>query len=159
MGTGRKIKQGSRVRATGKIAQVPVGPDILGRVVDALVNPLDGKGPIGSTETRLIESPAPGIITRQSVCEPLQTGILSIDAMIPIGRGQRINYWRQTNRKNFNCFRYYYQSKSEDVCVCIRCNWTKASTVAQAATLEEKNALSYTVIVAANASDPATLHI
>jgi F-type H+-transporting ATPase subunit alpha len=87
MGTGRKIKQGS-VRATGKIAQVPVGPDILGRVVDAL-NPLDGKGPIGSTETRLIESPAPGIITRQSVCEPLQTGILSIDAMIPIGRGQR----------------------------------------------------------------------
>jgi F-type H+-transporting ATPase subunit alpha len=89
MGTGRKIKQGSTVRATGKIAQVPVGPDILGRVVDALVNPLDGKGPIGSTETRLIESPAPGIITRQSVCEPLQTGILSIDAMIPIGRGQR----------------------------------------------------------------------
>jgi F-type H+-transporting ATPase subunit alpha len=88
MGTGRKIKQGSTVRATGKIAQVPVGPDILGRVVDALVNPLDGKGPIGSTETRLIESPAPGIITRQSVCEPLQTGILSIDAMIPIGRGQ-----------------------------------------------------------------------
>jgi len=89
MGTGRNIKQGSTVKATGKIAQIPVGPDILGRVVDALVNPIDGKGSISSTETRLIESPAPGIIARTSVCEPLQTGILSIDAMIPIGRGQR----------------------------------------------------------------------
>jgi F-type H+-transporting ATPase subunit alpha len=89
MGTGRNIQQGSTVRATGKIAQVPVGPDILGRVVDALVNPIDGKGAILSTDTRLIESPAPGIIGRESVSEPLQTGILSIDAMIPIGRGQR----------------------------------------------------------------------
>jgi F-type H+-transporting ATPase subunit alpha len=157
MGTGRKIKQGSTVRATGKIAQVPVGPDILGRVVDALVNPLDGKGPIGSTETRLIESPAPGIITRQSVCEPLQTGILSIDAMIPIGRGQRINYWRQTNRKNFNCFRYYYQSKSEDVGVYTLQLDKSIYCSSSCYYIRRKNALSYTVIVAANASDPATL--
>ena len=90
MGEGRGIKQGSTVRATGRISQIPVGDDILGRVVDALVVPIDGKGSISSTETRLIESPAPGIISRQSVCEPLQTGIVSIDAMIPIGRGQRL---------------------------------------------------------------------
>ena len=76
MGAGRNIKQGSTVRATGKIAQIPVGEDLLGRIVDALVVPLDGKGPIATTETRLIESPAPGIIARQSVCEPMQTGII-----------------------------------------------------------------------------------
>eukprot|EP01039_Chlorochromonas_danica_P012069 gene12069-13709_t len=85
MGTGRNIRQGSTVRATGKIAQIAVGEDLLGRVVDALVNPIDGKGTITSSETRLIESPAPGIIARTSVCEPMQTGIVSIDAMIPIG--------------------------------------------------------------------------
>jgi F-type H+-transporting ATPase subunit alpha len=159
MGTGRKIKQGSTVRATGKIAQVPVGPDILGRVVDALVNPLDGKGPIGSTETRLIESPAPGIITRQSVCEPLQTGILSIDAMIPIGRGQRelIIGDRQTGKTSIALDTIINQKSEDVVCVYVAIG-QKASTVAQAVTtLEEKNALSYTVIVAANASDPATL--
>jgi F-type H+-transporting ATPase subunit alpha len=88
MGAGAGIKQGSTVRATGKISQVNVGDEILGRVVDALVTPIDGKGSIASSETRLIESPAPGIISRQSVCEPLQTGIVSIDSMIPIGRGQ-----------------------------------------------------------------------
>jgi F-type H+/Na+-transporting ATPase subunit alpha len=94
MGTGRNIKQGSTVRATGKIAQVPVGDDLLGRIVDALVVPIDGKGSISSSDSRLIESPAPGIISRQSVCEPLQTGIVAIDAIIPIGRGQReLNNW------------------------------------------------------------------
>lgn len=89
MGSGRYVKQGSTVRATGKIAQIPVGHELLGRVVDALVNPIDGEGNILATEFRLIESPAPGIISRQSVCEPLQTGIVAIDSMIPIGRGQR----------------------------------------------------------------------
>ena len=88
MGTGRNIKQGSTVRATGKIAQINVSDDLLGRVVDGLVNAIDGKGAILATETRLIESPAPGIIGRESVSEPLQTGIVSIDSMIPIGRGQ-----------------------------------------------------------------------
>ena len=132
MGSGRNIKQGSTVRATGKIAQVPVGSDLLGRIVDALVIPIDGKGSISSADTRLIESPAPGIIARQSVCEPLQTGIVSIDAII--------------------------NQKTEDVvCVYVAIG-QKASTIAQiVSTLEEKNALSYTVIVAANASDPATL--
>ena len=89
MGAGREILEGSTVTATGKIAQIPVGDGILGRVVNPLAKPIDGKGDIAATESRLIESMAPGIISRKSVCEPLQTGITSIDAMIPIGRGQR----------------------------------------------------------------------
>ncbi len=159
MGAGRNIKQGSTVRATGKIAQIPVGSDILGRIVDALVTPLDGKGPILSTETRLIESPAPGIIARQSVCEPLQTGIVSIDAMIPIGRGQRelIIGDRQTGKTSIALDTIINQKTEDVVCVYVAIG-QKASTVAQAvAILEEKGAMSYTVIVAANASDPATL--
>ena len=159
MGTGRNIKQGSTVRATGKIAQVPVGPDLLGRIVDALVTPIDGKGSILSTENRLIESPAPGIIARQSVCEPLQTGIVSIDAMIPIGRGQRelIIGDRQTGKTSIALDTIINQKTEDVVCVYVAIG-QKASTVAQAVTtLEEKNALAYTVIVAANASDPATL--
>ena len=159
MGTGRNIKQGSTVRATGKIAQIPVGDDLLGRIVDALVVPLDGKGPIATTETRLIESPAPGIIARQSVCEPMQTGIVSIDSMIPIGRGQRelIIGDRQTGKTSIALDTIINQKTEDVVCVYVAIG-QKASTVAQAVSiLEEKGALGYTVIVAANASDPATL--
>jgi F-type H+-transporting ATPase subunit alpha len=89
MGSGLSIQEGDSVKATGKIAQIPVGEAFLGRVVDALARPIDGKGAIASSETRLIESPAPGIIARKSVYEPLQTGLVAIDAMISIGRGQR----------------------------------------------------------------------
>jgi F-type H+-transporting ATPase subunit alpha len=159
MGAGRNIKQGSTVRATGKIAQIPVGEDLLGRIVDPLVYPIDGKGSIVTTETRLIESPAPGIISRQSVCEPLQTGIVSIDAMIPIGRGQRelIIGDRQTGKTSIALDTIINQKTENVICVYVAIG-QKASTVAQAVTtLEEKGALSYTVIVAANASDPATL--
>ena len=159
MGTGRNIKQGSTVKATGKIAQIPVGDDLLGRIVDALVNPIDGKGSISSSESRLIESPAPGIIARQSVCEPLQTGIVSIDAMIPIGRGQRelIIGDRQTGKTSIALDTIINQKTENVVCVYAAIG-QKASTVAQAvAALEEKGAIAYTVIVAANASDPATL--
>ena len=159
MGAGAGIKQGSTVRATGKISQVNVGDEILGRVVDALVTPIDGKGSIASSETRLIESPAPGIISRQSVCEPLQTGIVSIDSMIPIGRGQRelIIGDRQTGKTSIALDTIINQKTEDVVCVYVAIG-QKASTVAQAVTvLEENNALSYSVIVAANASDPATL--
>eukprot|EP00986_Skeletonema_menzelii_P019769 scaffold29115_cov1319-Skeletonema_menzelii.AAC.7 len=90
MGSGRQILEGGTVKTTGQIAQIPVGDAFLGRVVNPLGLPIDGKGDIASTETRLVESMAPGIISRKSVCEPLQTGITSIDAMIPIGRGQRV---------------------------------------------------------------------
>ena len=159
MGSGGNIKQGSTVRATGKIAQIPVGDDLLGRIVDALVVPLDGKGPINTGETRLIESPAPGIIARQSVCEPMQTGIISIDAMIPIGRGQRelIIGDRQTGKTSIALDTIINQKAENVICVYVAIG-QKASTVAQAVSiLEEKGALPYTVIVAANASDPATL--
>jgi F-type H+-transporting ATPase subunit alpha len=159
MGTGRNIKQGSSVKATGKIAQIPVGDDLLGRVVDALVTPIDGKGSVVSSETRLIESPAPGIIARQSVCEPLQTGIVSIDAMIPIGRGQRelIIGDRQTGKTSIALDTIINQKQENVICVYVAIG-QKASTVAQAVdTLESNGALPYTVVVAANASDSATL--
>jgi F-type H+-transporting ATPase subunit alpha len=159
MGTGRAIKQGSSVRATGKIAQVQVGEALLGRVVDALVNPIDGKGPIITTESRLLESLAPGIIERQSVCEPLQTGIVSIDAMIPIGRGQRelIIGDRQTGKTSIVLDTIINQKTEDVICIYVAIG-QKASTVAQALTsLIERGALPYTCIVAANASDPATL--
>lgn len=159
MGTGRAIKQGSTVKATGRIAQVPVGEDLLGRVVDALVNPIDGKGAVSLPEARLVESPAPGIIGRQSVCEPLQTGIVSIDSMIPIGRGQRelIIGDRQTGKTSIALDTIINQKSEDCVCVYVAIG-QKASTVAEAVTtLESRGALAYTIIVAANASDPATL--
>ena len=159
MGTGRNVKQGSSVRATGKISQIGVGEELLGRVVDGLVAPIDGKGNITTTESRLIESPAPGIIGRESVSEPMQTGIVSIDAMIPIGRGQRelIIGDRQTGKTSIALDTIINQKTENVVCVYAAIG-QKASTVAQCvATLEENDALSYTVIVAANASDPATL--
>ena len=159
MGMGRNIKQGSTVRATGKIAQIPVGPDLLGRVVDALVKPIDGEGAISTSETRLLESPAPGIIARQSVCEPLQTGIVSIDAMIPIGRGQRelIIGDRQTGKTSIALDTIINQKTENVVCVYVAIG-QKGSTVAQVTTtLRNRGALAYTVIVAANASEPATL--
>jgi F-type H+-transporting ATPase subunit alpha len=159
MGSGRYIKQGSSVRATGKIAQVPVGESLLGRVVDALVNPIDGRGPIVSSDYRLLEAPAPGIISRQSVCEPLQTGIIAIDSMIPIGRGQRelIIGDRQTGKTSIALDAIINQKTEDVICVYVAIG-QKASTVAQAvASLEEKGALPYTCVVSASASEPATL--
>lgn len=159
MGEGRGILEGSSVRATGRIAQIPVSDSFLGRIVDPLANPIDGKGTILSTETRLIESMAPGIISRQSVCEPLQTGITAIDAMIPIGRGQRelIIGDRQTGKTSIALDTIINQKSEDVICVYVAIG-QKASSVAQAVDiLREKNALKYTIIVAANANDPATL--
>ena len=158
-GNGREISEGSAVRATGKIAQVGVGEGYLGRVVDALGRPIDGKGDIVTTESRLIESVAPGIISRQSVCEPLQTGITAIDAMIPIGRGQRelIIGDRQTGKTTVAIDTIINQKSESVVCVYVAIG-QKASTVASlVTTLEEKGALGYTIVVAANADDPAPL--
>ncbi len=159
MGDGRDILEGSSVVATGKIAQIPVGDGYLGRVVDALARPIDGKGNIPSSESRLIESMAPGIIARQSVCEPLQTGITAIDAMIPIGRGQRelIIGDRQTGKTAVAIDTIINQKTEDCVCVYVAIG-QKASSVAQVVTaLEERGALDYSIIVAANANDPATL--
>jgi F-type H+/Na+-transporting ATPase subunit alpha len=159
MGTGRQILEGSTVKATGRIAQIPVGDAFLGRVVNPLGVPIDGKGEIVSSDSRLVESMAPGIISRKSVCEPLQTGITSIDAMIPIGRGQRelIIGDRQTGKTAIAVDTIINQQKEDVVCVYVGIG-QKASTVAQVVNvLEEKNAMSYTIVVSASANDPATL--
>ncbi len=159
MGNGRDIQEGSTVKATGKIAQIPVGEATIGRVVDALARPIDGKGDINTTETRLIESMAPGIIERRSVYEPMQTGITSIDAMIPVGRGQRelIIGDRQTGKTSIAVDTIINQKDSDVVCVYVAIG-QKASTVANVINvLQEAGAMAYTIVVAANANDPATL--
>ncbi len=159
MGEGREIEEGSTVTATGRIAQIPVGDGFLGRIVDSLARPIDGKGDIKPDDTRLLESGAPGIIDRKSVCEPLQTGITAIDAMIPIGRGQRelIIGDRQTGKTSIAIDTIINQKSEDVVCIYVAIG-QKASTVAEvAATLADKGALDYTIIVAANASDAATL--
>ncbi|MBW4546773.1 MAG: F0F1 ATP synthase subunit alpha [Symplocastrum torsivum CPER-KK1] len=159
MGDGRGIQEGSPVTATGKIAQVPVGEALIGRVVDALARPIDGKGDIQSSESRLIESMAPGIIARRSVHEPMQTGITAIDAMIPIGRGQRelIIGDRQTGKTSIAVDTILNQKEEDVICVYVAIG-QKASTVAQVVdVLQERGALDYTIVVAANANDPATL--
>ncbi|MBW4496329.1 MAG: F0F1 ATP synthase subunit alpha [Oscillatoria princeps RMCB-10] len=159
MGEGREIQEGSSVTATGKIAQVPVGDALIGRVVDALGRPIDGKGEINTSESRLIESGAPGIIARRSVYEPLQTGITAIDAMIPVGRGQRelIIGDRQTGKTAIAVDTIINQKGENVICVYVAIG-QKASTVANVVNvLQEKGAMDYTIVVAANASDPATL--
>lgn len=159
MGEGREIQEGSTVKATGKIAQVPVGDSLIGRVVDALGRPIDGKGDLGNTEFRLIESPAPGIVARKSVCEPMQTGITAIDAMIPVGRGQRelIIGDRQTGKTAIAIDTILNQKEENVVCVYVAIG-QKSSTVANVVQkLQDGGAMDYTIVVAANASDPATL--
>ena len=159
MGEGRKIAEGSSVKATGRIAQVPVGEAFIGRVVDGLGQPIDGKGEIKASESRLIESPAPGIIARKSVFEPLQTGITAIDAMIPIGRGQRelIIGDRQTGKTSVAIDTIINQKGLDCVCVYVAIG-QKASTVANVVNkLRESGAMEYTIVVMASANDPATL--
>ena len=159
MGDGLTLQEGASVKATGKIAQIPVGDAYLGRVVDALARPIDGKGPIASKENRLIESNAPGIISRRSVYEPLQTGLIAIDSMIPIGRGQRelIIGDRQTGKTAVATDTILNQKGKNVICVYVAIG-QKASSVAQIVTnLEERGAMSYTIVVAVNADSSATL--
>ena len=159
MGNGIGILEGSTVRSTGKIAQVPVGDAFLGRVVDSLARPIDGKGDVVTSDSRLVESMAPGIITRKSVCEPVQTGITAIDSMIPIGRGQRelIIGDRQTGKSSVAIDTIINQKTEDVVCVYVAIGQKASSVAAVVNTLEERGALGYTIIVAANADDPATL--
>ena len=159
MGEGLTIQEGSSVKATGKIAQIPVSEGYLGRVVNALAKPIDGKGDIPSSEFRLIESPAPGIISRRSVYEPMQTGLIAIDAMIPIGRGQRelIIGDRQTGKTAVATDTILNQKGQNVVCVYVAIG-QKASSVAQVVnTFEERGAMEYTIVVAETANAPATL--
>ena len=154
LGDGLKITEGSRVRCTGKIAEIPVGEAYLGRVVDALARPVDGKGAIVTKDSRAIESPAPGIVARRSVYEPLATGLVAVDAMIPVGRGQR----ELITRKTAIAVDTILNQKGKGViCVYVAIG-QKASSVAQVLnTLKERGALDYTIIVMANANEPATL--
>ena len=159
MGEGRGIQEGSTVKATGKIAAVPVGDAMLGRVVNSLGQPIDGKGEIASSETRLIESMAPGIIQRKSVHEPMQTGITAIDAMIPIGRGQRelIIGDRQTGKTAIAIDTIINQKGEDVVCVYVAIGQKAASVANVVEVLRERGALDYTIIVAASASESAAL--
>jgi F-type H+/Na+-transporting ATPase subunit alpha len=159
MGSGLTIQEGSPVKATGKIAQIPVSEGYLGRVVNALARPIDGKGDIEASESRLIESPAPGIISRRSVYEPMQTGLIAIDAMIPIGRGQRelIIGDRQTGKTAVATDTILNQQGQNVVCVYVAIG-QKASSVAQVVnTFEERGAMDYTIVVSEAANSPATL--
>jgi F-type H+-transporting ATPase subunit alpha len=159
MGEGRGIQEGSTVKATGKIAAVPVGDAMLGRVVNSLGLPIDGKGEIATTETRLIESMAPGIIQRKSVHEPMQTGITAIDAMIPIGRGQRelIIGDRQTGKTAIAIDTIINQKGEDVVCVYVAVGQKAASVANVVEVLRERGALDYTVVVAAGASEAAAM--
>jgi F-type H+-transporting ATPase subunit alpha len=159
MGEGRSVREGSSVCATGKIAQVPVGKMFLGRIVNPLAVPIDGLGRIDSSETRLIEGLAPGIISRRSVHEPLQTGLVSVDSIIPVGRGQRelIIGDRQTGKTAVAVDTILNQKGKEVVCVYVAVG-QKASSVAQVVnTLKSRGAIDYTIVVAATADRPATL--
>ena len=159
LGEDRGIKEGDTAKCTGRIAQVPVGPELLGRVVNALGQPLDGKGPIAARKFNPIETRARNVVERQPVKEPLQTGWKSIDGMIPIGRGQRelILGDRQTG-KTALCIDAIINQKGQDVvCVYVAIG-QKASTVANVIdTLQRNGAMAYTVVVSATANDPAPL--
>jgi F-type H+-transporting ATPase subunit alpha len=166
-GSDQDIKEGDTVKRTKSIVDVPAGNGLLGRVVDGLGNPIDGKGPIASTERRVADQKAPGIIPRKSVHEPMATGLKAVDAMIPVGRGQRelIIGDRQTgktavaldtilNQKSYN------EAAGDDESKKLYCIYVaigqKRSTVAQLVKkLEETGAMAYTIVVAATASDPA----
>ncbi|WP_062206427.1 F0F1 ATP synthase subunit alpha [Aureimonas sp. AU12] len=166
-GSDREIGEGDTVRRTGAIVDVPVGMGLLGRVVDGLGNPIDGKGPIDSTERRRVDVKAPGIIPRKSVHEPMSTGLKAIDALIPVGRGQRelVIGDRQTGKTAILLDTFLNQKPAHDAgndkeklyCIYVAIG-QKRSTVAQfVRTLEERGAMAYSVVIAATASDPAPM--
>jgi F-type H+-transporting ATPase subunit alpha len=158
MGDDTKIKEGDTVKRTGRIAEIPVGEAVLGRVIDAVGDPLDGQGPINATELRRVEMVAPGVIARQPVKEPMYTGIKAIDAMTPIGRGQRelIIGDRQIGKTAIGVDAIINQKDSGIFCIYVAVG-QKKSTVAQVVdVLRRHGAMAYTTVVAACASDPAT---
>jgi F-type H+-transporting ATPase subunit alpha len=159
MGDDTHIKEGDLVKRTGRIAQVPVGEAVLGRVVSAVGEPIDGKGPIDAKETRRVEMVAPGVIARKSVHEPCYTGLKAVDAMTPVGRGQRelIIGDRQIGKTACAVDAIIAQKDTDVYCIYVACG-QKQSTVAQVVDVLEKNgAMEYTTVVSACASDPATL--
>ena len=166
-GQDQKIQEGDTVKRTGEIVEVPVGRGLLGRVVDALGNPIDGKGPIQSDEMRRVDVKAPGIIARQSVHEPMQTGLKAVDALIPIGRGQRelIIGDRQTGKTavaidailNQKTVNEGSDESKKLYCIYVAIGQKRSSVANIVRTLEENDAMKYSIVVAATASDPAPL--
>ena len=159
LGEYEHISEGDTVKCTGRILDVPVGPELIGRVVNALGQPIDGKGPINARMTDVIEKVAPGVIARQSVSQPVQTGLKSIDSMVPIGRGQRelIIGDRQTGKSAVAVDAIINQKGQGVTCVYVAIG-QKASTVASVVQrLKEAGAMDYTIVVVASASDPAPM--
>jgi len=159
MGAYQHISEGDKVKCTGRILEVPIGPELLGRVVDALGNPIDGKGAINCKETSPIEKVAPGVIERQSVDQPVQTGLKSIDAMVPIGRGQRelIIGDRQTGKTAVAVDAIINQKGQGVTCVYVAIGQKASSVAAVVRKLEEHGAMEHTIVVAATASESAAL--
>jgi F-type H+/Na+-transporting ATPase subunit alpha len=157
LGDGGAVREGSTVKATGQILSVPAGDGVLGRVVDALGNPVDGKGPLTNVHDRRMEIQAPGIIGRKPVHEPLQTGIKAIDAMTPIGRGQRelIIGDRKTGKTTIAIDTIINQRGLGVKCIYVAIGLKESTVANTVATLEAHGALEYTVVVVAGASDPA----
>src|SRR6266699_669146 len=159
LGEFKEIKEGDLVKRTGRIISVPVGEELLGRVVNALGQPIDGKGPIATSTFSPIERLAPGVVDRQSVKEPLQTGLKAIDAMVPIGRSQRelIIGDRQTGKTAVAIDAILNQKETDVICI-YNAIGQKQSTIAQVVkTLEEADAMRYSIVVKATASDPAAM--
>ena len=159
LGSDVGIKEGSTVKRTGKVVSVPVGEALIGRVVNALGQPIDGAGPIETTEFRPIESPAPGIIERQPVKEPLQTGIKAIDSMIPIGRGQRelIIGDRQTGKTTIASDTIINQKGKDVICIYVAIGQKRSTVANLVQSLTEAGAMSYTIVVSATASELSPL--
>ncbi|BAU50428.1 F0F1 ATP synthase subunit alpha [Sulfurifustis variabilis] len=159
MGEYKHITEGDRVRTTGRILEVPVGPELVGRVVDALGTPIDGKGPIETGRTSPVEKIAPGVIARQSVSQPVQTGLKSIDAMVPIGRGQRelIIGDRQTGKTALAIDAIINQKGTGVVCIYVAVGQKASSVAGVVRKLEEYGALDHTIVVAATAAESAAM--
>jgi len=167
-GDDKQVKEGDKVKRTGKIVNVPIGKELLGRVVDALGNPIDGKGPLKAKKSARLETKAPGIIARKSVHEPMQTGIKAIDSLIPIGRGQRelIIGDRQTGKSTIAIDTIINQKSTNDVaendsdklfCIYVAIGQKRSSVAQVVKRLEEAGAMEYTIVVSASASDPAPM--
>ena len=159
LGDYENIKEGDEVRATGRVIEVPVGDALIGRVVDPLGNPIDGKGPIGTTKTRPIERIAPGVTLRKSVNQPVQTGIKTIDAMFPVGRGQRqlIIGDRSTGKSAIAIDTIINQKGGDLICIYVAIGQKAGKVALVVGLLEEAGAMDHTIVVAANASDAAAL--
>lgn len=153
------IKEGDEVKRTGRIMEVPVGEELIGRVLNPLGQPIDGKGPLGSTKTRPIESPATGVMDRKSVDEPLQTGIKAIDALVPIGRGQRelIIGDRQTGKTTVAIDTILNQKDQDMICVYVAIGQKESTVRSTVETLRKNGALDYTIVISAGASLPAPM--